>query len=76
MLLFGVFWGVCDVNSCTVFMLLVMALWVPISATLFRRAWHAFMFLGLRFIPLFAWWPLAFSLKKFYFIINTTPYAY
>jgi hypothetical protein len=34
-----------------------MALWVPISATLFRRAvlmlWHAFMFLGLRFFPLF-----------------------
>jgi hypothetical protein len=30
-----------------------MALWVPISATLFRRAvlvlWHAFLFLGLRF---------------------------
>jgi uncharacterized membrane protein len=34
-----------------------MALWVPISATLFRRAvltlWHAFMFLGLRVFPLF-----------------------
>jgi hypothetical protein len=33
-----------------------MALWVPISATLFRRAvpmlWHAFLFLGLRFSPL------------------------
>jgi hypothetical protein len=38
-------------------MLLFMALWVPISATLFRRAvltlWHAFPFLGLRFFPLF-----------------------
>jgi hypothetical protein len=32
-----------------------MALWVPISATLFRRAvlalWHAFLFLGLEFFP-------------------------
>jgi hypothetical protein len=43
----------CDVNSCNVFLLLFMALWVPISATLFRRAvptlWHAFLFPGLRF---------------------------
>jgi hypothetical protein len=34
-----------------------MALWVPISATLFMRLvlmlWHAFLFLGLRFFPLF-----------------------
>jgi hypothetical protein len=47
----------CDVNSCNVFLLLFMALWVPISTTLFRRAvlmlWHAFLFLGLRFYPLF-----------------------
>jgi hypothetical protein len=39
----------CDVNSCNVFLLLFIALWVLISATLFRRAvlvlWHAFMFL-------------------------------
>jgi hypothetical protein len=38
---------------CNVFLLLVMALWVPISATLFRRAvqtlWRAFLFLGLMF---------------------------
>jgi hypothetical protein len=43
----------CDVNSCNVFLLLFRALWVPISATLFKRAeltlWHAFLFLGLRF---------------------------
>jgi hypothetical protein len=47
------------------FIQLFMALWVPFSATLFRRAvmtlWRAFMFLGLKFlIPsflLFAWWP-------------------
>jgi hypothetical protein len=58
------FSGMCDVNSCNVFMLLFMALWVPISATLFVRAvltlWHAFMLLGLRFASLFfffAWWP-------------------
>jgi hypothetical protein len=54
---FDVFWGMCDVNSRNVFLLLIMALWVPISATLFRRAvlmmWHAFLFLGLRFFPLF-----------------------
>jgi hypothetical protein len=54
---FGVFWGMCDVNSCNVLLLLFMALWVPISGTLFRRAvptlWHAFLFLGLRFFPLF-----------------------
>jgi hypothetical protein len=47
----------CDVNSCNVFLLLFMALWVPISATLFRRAvlmlWQAFLFLGLVFFPLF-----------------------
>jgi hypothetical protein len=55
--LFGVFGGICDVNSCSVFLLLCMALWVPISAMLLRRAvltlWHAFLFLGLRFFPLF-----------------------
>jgi hypothetical protein len=48
----------CDVNSCNVFLLLLMVFWVPISATLFRRAvlmlWHAFrLFLGLRFFSLF-----------------------
>jgi hypothetical protein len=47
----------CDVNSCNVFLLLFMALWTPMSATLFRRAvlmlWHAFLFLGLRVCPLF-----------------------
>jgi hypothetical protein len=47
----------CDENSCDVFLLLFMALWAPISATLCRRAvpmrWHAFLFLGLRFFPLF-----------------------
>jgi hypothetical protein len=62
--LFGVFGGMCDVNLCNVFLLLFMALWVYISATLFRRAtmtlWHAFMFLessGLVFFSFlfFAW---------------------
>jgi hypothetical protein len=54
---FGVNWGMCDVNSCNAFLLLFMLLWVPISVTLCRRAVrtlrHAFMFLGLRFFPLF-----------------------
>jgi hypothetical protein len=38
-------------------LLLFMELWVPTSATFFRRAvltlWHAFLFLGLRVFPLF-----------------------
>jgi hypothetical protein len=54
---FGASWGMCDENSCNVFLLLFMALWVLISATLFRGAvrvlWHAFLFLGLRFFPPF-----------------------
>jgi hypothetical protein len=71
---FGGFWGMCDVNSCNVFVLLFMALWVPTSATLFRRAvlmrWHAFLFLGLRFF-LFSSFRLvaftAFSCKIFFY---------
>jgi hypothetical protein len=55
MFLFGVFWGMCVVNSCNVFLLLFLALRAHVSAMLFRRAvltlWHAFLFLGLRFIP-------------------------
>jgi hypothetical protein len=51
--LFGVF----GENLCIVFLLLVMVLWVPISATLCRRAvlmmCHAFMFLGLVLFSLF-----------------------
>jgi hypothetical protein len=48
----------CGENSCNVFLLLFMALGVPISATLCSRAvlvlWHAFLFLGLRFFPLYS----------------------
>jgi hypothetical protein len=61
--LYGVFWGMCGESSCNVFLLLFMALWVPISAMLCMRAvlmmWHAFLFLGLtfvRFSSYFAWW--------------------
>jgi hypothetical protein len=47
----------CDVNSCNVFLLLFMVLWVPISATLCKRSlltvWHTFLFLGLELFPLF-----------------------
>jgi hypothetical protein len=55
---FGVFGGMCDVNSSNVFLLLFMVLWILISATLWRRAvltlWHAFLLLiGLRFSPFF-----------------------
>jgi hypothetical protein len=56
MFLFGVFGAVCGEFSCSVFVLF-MVLSVPISAMLCRRGvlmlWHAFMFLGLRFFPLF-----------------------
>jgi hypothetical protein len=38
MFLFVVLGGMCDVNSCNVFLVLFMAIWVPISATLCRRA--------------------------------------
>jgi hypothetical protein len=41
---------------CTLIMVLFMVLWVPISATLYKKVvvmlWHAFLFLGLRFSPL------------------------
>jgi hypothetical protein len=55
----------CGESSCNVFLLLFMALWVPFSAMLYRRAllmlWHAFLFLGLNkffwsFLLCFAWW--------------------
>jgi hypothetical protein len=35
---FAFFGGLCGENSCNVFMLLFIVLWVPISATLCRRA--------------------------------------
>jgi hypothetical protein len=47
----------CGESSCNVFLLLFMALWAPISATLCKRAVlmlrHAFLLLGLSFFPLF-----------------------
>jgi hypothetical protein len=50
--LFDIFWGLCGENSCNVFLIFSMVLWVPIFATLCMRAmlmlWHTFMFLGLR----------------------------
>jgi hypothetical protein len=62
--IFSVLGGMCDVNTCNVFLMLFMVLCAPIFATLCRRAvltlWHAFLFLGLSFFPLFfffAWWP-------------------
>jgi hypothetical protein len=69
------FGGMYCENSCNVFLVLFMALWVPIFATLCKRValrrWHAFLFLGLRpmdFFPpcsFFAWWfPLPFSFNK------------
>jgi hypothetical protein len=57
MFLFCVFWGMFHVNSSIIFLLLFMVPWVPISATLCRRAvltlWHAFVFLGLIGFSLF-----------------------
>jgi hypothetical protein len=53
----------------------MMVLWVPISATLCRRAvlmlWHAFLFLGLRLFPRFFALPGGLHcvfLKDFFFI--------
>jgi hypothetical protein len=66
----------CGENSCNVFLLFFMTLWVLIFATLCRRAmlmlWHAFLFLRLRppgfvfcsSLLLFDWWfplPLIFT---------------
>jgi hypothetical protein len=64
----------CDENSCNVFLLLFTALWVLISATLFRRAvlvlWHAFLFLGLRLFPPFFFFLLG-GLHCFFLVRNT-----
>jgi hypothetical protein len=47
----------CGESSCNAFLLLFMALWVPIYALPCRRAvlmlWQTFLFLGLRFFPPF-----------------------
>jgi hypothetical protein len=46
--------GMCGVITFDVFLILLMALWVLIFATLYKRAllmlWHAFMFLGRRLV--------------------------
>jgi hypothetical protein len=60
---FDVFGGVCGGNSCDVLTLLfIMVLWAPIFATLCIRAvlmlWHAFVFLGLRYVGIFLLDPL------------------
>jgi hypothetical protein len=73
MFLFGVFGGMCgESQTRNVFMLLFVDLWVPIAAMLCRRAvlmvWLAFLFLGLRFFPLFALWlMLLFLIRIFYY---------
>jgi hypothetical protein len=52
-----VFRGMCGENSCNVFLMLFMVLWVPIFATLSRRVvlmlWQAFLFFGLWFAVFF-----------------------
>jgi hypothetical protein len=75
MFLLGVFGEMCGGSSCDVFMLLFMVLWVPISAMHCRRAvlmlWHAFLFLGLKFFPLFFFLLgglCYFFCKNFYFL--------
>jgi hypothetical protein len=69
--LFDVVGGMCGESSWSVFLLLFMVLWVPISAMPCRRAvlmlWHAFLLLGLRFFPpffLFAWWRMLLFLVR------------
>jgi hypothetical protein len=68
---FRLFGGIRGENSCNVFLLPFIVLWVPICATLCRRAmlmvWLAFLFLGLGFLSfsLLPWWsPLPFLLKN------------
>jgi hypothetical protein len=52
------FRGFLGENSCNVFLLLFMVLWLTIAAMLCRRAvlmlWHAFLFHGLRFFSFFS----------------------
>jgi hypothetical protein len=54
---FDGFWGMRGENSCNVFLLLFMVLWVLTFPTLCKRAvlmlWHAFLFLGLRPVGFF-----------------------
>jgi hypothetical protein len=54
---FDVLGGVCGEESCNVFMLLFVVLWVPIFTTLCKKAipmlWHAFIFLGLKHVDFF-----------------------
>jgi hypothetical protein len=65
---FDGFWGMWGENSCNVFLLLFMVLWVHIFATLCRRAvlmlWRAFLCLGLRPVGFFP--PFAFMLGGFH----------
>jgi hypothetical protein len=63
---FDVFGGMCGENSCNVFLPFFMVPWVPIFATLCKRAllmlWHAFLFIELTHVGFFpsllpfAWW--------------------
>jgi hypothetical protein len=67
---FDVLGGMCGENSCNVFMMLFMILWVPNSAALRKRAvlilWRAFLFFGLRAM---GWFPLNFFVKTFGFFV-------
>jgi hypothetical protein len=64
------FGGMCNDNSCNVFLLLFMGLWVPIFATLKRvvlMLWHAFLVLGLGFVPPSAFFFSLGGLRFFFF---------
>jgi hypothetical protein len=66
---FRPFLGMCGENSCNVFLLLFMVLWVPIFATLCGSAvlmlWHTFLFLRLGPVGFFP--PCFFLLCGFHF---------
>jgi hypothetical protein len=61
------FEGIFDENSCNVFLLLFMVLWVSIFAALSKRTvamlWHVSLFLGLRPVGFFP--PCSFLLGGF-----------
>jgi hypothetical protein len=75
---FDGFWGMCGENSCNIFLLLFMVLWLHIFAMLCRRGvtmlWHVSMFLGHSHVcysslvsPCYWWFPLLFLVMNLIF---------
>jgi hypothetical protein len=62
----------CGENSCNVFLLLFMVLWVLTFPTLCKRAvlmlWHAFLFLGLRPVGFFLLLPFCLVVSTYFYL--------